>query len=217
MMIVPAILTERENDFFFLVKQAETFTDYVQIDIMDGFFVPSRSFPVSALKRLKSDIEFEIHLMVKHPSAFMIQVDHPGLKKVIYHVESEVEHLDFITQLRKRGIGPGLAIKPDTPVDEFNRLAGHIDTLLFMTVDPGYYGSPFKPDVLRKIKETRSHFSNIIIGVDGGVSLDNLNSFIDAGVDYVCVGSRIFESDNPGENYRQFLKKVDDIKTGSRH
>ena len=106
MKVVPAILAERENDFFFLIEQAGTFTDYVQIDIMDGFFVPSRSFPVSALNRLKTTINFEIHLMVKHPSAFMIQIDHPRLRKVIYHVEAGVDHLDFISQLKKRGINP---------------------------------------------------------------------------------------------------------------
>jgi len=211
MKIVPAILAERENDFFFLMKQAEAFTDYVQIDIMDGFFVPSRSFPVSALNRLKTSIDFEIHLMVKHPSAFMIQIDHPRLRKVIYHVESEVEHLDFINQLKKRGTEPGIAIKPETPVDELYRLTGLIDTVLFMTVDPGFYGSPFKPEVLDKIKETRSLFSKILIGADGGVSLDNLHLFINTGVDYVCVGSRIFLGDNPGENFRRFVRRLEEI------
>jgi len=65
MKIVPAVLAERENDFFFLIKQAEAFTDYVQIDIMDGFFVPSRSFPVSALNRLSTNTDFEIRLKVR--------------------------------------------------------------------------------------------------------------------------------------------------------
>jgi len=85
MKVTPAILAERENDFFYLIRQAEAFTDYVQIDIMDGFFVPSRSFPVPALNRLTTTLGFEIHLMVKHPSAFMIQVHHPNARKVIYH------------------------------------------------------------------------------------------------------------------------------------
>ena len=202
MKIVPAILAERENDFCFLMKQAEAFTDYVQIDIMDGFFVPSRSFPVSALNRLKTSLDFEIHLMVKHPSAFMIQIDHPRLRRVIYHV------------LRKRGIEPGIAIKPETPLDESYHLREHIDTMLFMTVDPGYYGSPFKPEVLDRIKETRFRFSKILIGADGGVSLDNLHLFINAGVDYVCVGSRIFIGNNPGENYRRFLRGLKEITKG---
>ncbi|MCJ7482203.1 MAG: hypothetical protein MUO31_04485 [Thermodesulfovibrionales bacterium] len=212
MKIVPAILAERENDFFFLVKQAEAFTSYVQIDIMDGFFVPSHSFPVSALNRLKTGIDFEIHLMVKHPAAFMIQVAHPRLKKVIYHFESDVKHRDFINQLKKRGIASGLAIKPDTPLQAFSHIAGHVDTLLFMTVDPGYYGSPFKPAVLEKIQETRSRFNNTVIAADGGVSLSNLQLFLDAGVDYACVGSRIFHGDNPGENYSQFLRRLEEIE-----
>lgn len=209
MKIVPAVLAERENDFFFLIKQAESFTDYVHIDIMDGYFVPSRSFPVPALNRLKTSLDFEIHLMVKHPSAFMIQVDHPHLRKVIYHIESEVEHNDFIGQLRKRGIEPGLALNPETPLDELNQLTEHVKNLLFMTVEPGYYGSPFKPEVLDKIKESRLRFQDILIGADGGISLDNLHLFTDAGADYVCVGSRIFLDDNPADTYRVFLKRTE--------
>jgi ribulose-phosphate 3-epimerase len=214
MEIIPAVLAERENDFFYLIRQAETFTDYVQIDIMDGFFVPSRSFPVPALNRLKTTLAFEIHLMVKHPSAFMIQVDHPHLKKVFFHIESEVEPLDFISQMKNRGITPGLAINPETPIEGFHHLTDYVDTILFMTVDPGYYGSPFKPEVLDKIKETRSRFQNILIGADGGVSLDNLHVLIDAGIDFACMGSRIFQGDNPGENYREFLRRIEDITKG---
>lgn len=211
MKVIPAILAERENDFFYLIRQAEAFTDYVQIDIMDGFFVPSRSFPVSALNRLNTSLDLEIHLMVKHPSAFMIQVEHRHVRKVIYHVESSVEHLDFIGQMKKRGIATGLAVKPGTPAQDYQGLIRDVDSLLFMTVDPGYYGSPFKPAVLDTIKMTRTHFPDIVIGVDGGVSLDNLHLFIDAGVDYVCVGSRIFQDGDPPENYKRFLRKIEDI------
>jgi ribulose-phosphate 3-epimerase len=211
MKIIPAVLAERENDFFYLIRQAEAFTDYVQIDIMDGFFVPSSSFPIPALNRLRTTLDFELHLMVKHPSAFMIQVDHPHLKKVIFHIESGVEPLDFISQMNDRGITPGLAIKPETPIEGFHHLIDHVDTILFMTVDPGYYHSPFKPEVLDKIKETRSRFPNILIGADGGISLENLHALIDAGVDYACVGSRIFLDDNPAENYRRFHRRSEEI------
>ncbi len=213
MRIIPAILAERENDFFFLMRQAETFTDYVQIDIMDGFFVPSRSFPVTALRRLTTPLSFELHLMVKHPSAFMVQVDHPRLKSVIYHVEADVEHLDFIGQVKNRGAKAGLAVKPETRINDFAPLVAHVDTILFMTVDPGYYGSPFKPDVVEKISDARRRFLNVEIGVDGGVSLDNIHVFVDAHVDYACVGSRIFSGNNPGDNYREFLRRTREIES----
>lgn len=214
MKVIPAILAERENDFFYLIRQAEAFTDYVQIDIMDGIFVPSRSFSVPALNRLNTALDFEIHLMVKHPSAFMIQVRHRHVRKVLYHVESRVEHRDFIDQMNNRGMRTGIAVKPETPVEFFQNLVRFVDSILFMTVDPGYYGSPFKPEVLEKIKNTRDRFPDVLIGVDGGVSLDNLNLFVDAGVDYVCVGSRIFQGGDPGENYRKFLRNVEEITNG---
>ena len=84
--------------------------------------------------------------------------------------------------------------------------------LLFLTVDPGAYGSPFKVEVLKKIEEARRIFPNKVISVDGGVSLDNLKSFMYIGVDSVCVGRRIFLKGNPEENYRQFAKKLEECE-----
>lgn len=216
MKIIPAVLAERKDDFLSFMKQAEQFADYVQIDLMDGIFVPSRSVPASIINDLATSVDFELHLMVKHPSSYMSAVKHPRMKRVIYHVESEVKHDSFVRQLTEQGIVPGIAIKPETPLTHFQNLVDGVGTLMFMTVDPGFYGSPFKASVIEKIGETRARFPDVLIGVDGGVSLDNLHLFLDAGVDYVCVGSRIFRGDDPGENYRSFVKRVEDLKESRR-
>lgn len=208
MKIVPAILSETIEDFLFLIRQAETFTDYVQIDLMDGFFVPSRSFPEEKINDIETSLSFELHLMVKHPSAFMSRISHPGMKKVIYHFESDVKHFDFIKQILSRGLMPGLAINPETTINQFRKLVQYIDTLLFLTVTPGKYGSHFRHEVVDKITESRKIFPDKIIAVDGGVSLDNIKTFFTAGVDNVCVGSRIFLTDNPKASYEQFINKL---------
>jgi len=210
MKIVPAILAEKLADFHLRIRQAELFTDYVQIDLMDAIFVPTQSFPVEKLNTIRTSLSFEIHLMVKNPLAFIRSINHPNLKRVIFHFESDVDHFRFITMVKGRGMSAGLAVKPETRLAEFRKIAENADTLLFLTVDPGAYGSPFKFEVLEKIEEARRIFSDKVISVDGGVSIDNLKSFLDIGVDSVCVGSRIFLKGNPEENYRQFSKKLEE-------
>jgi ribulose-phosphate 3-epimerase len=211
MNIVPAILASTKDEFFFLLRQAESFTDYVQIDLMDGFFVPTRSFPEEKINSVETSLSLELHLMVKHPAAFMSRIHNQHIKKVIFHFESEVKHLDFITHLNKRGIATGLAVNPETKISQFRELGKKVDTLLFLTVTPGKYGSFFRPEVIDKIAESRKIFPDKTIAVDGGVSIDNLKNFFDIGVDYVCVGSRIFLDDYPEKSYKAFTDKIDEL------
>jgi ribulose-phosphate 3-epimerase len=212
MKIVPAILAENFDDFVLRVRQAETFADYVQVDLMDGSFVPSLSFPAEKLNSVSTSLTFEVHLMVKSPFDYMSQIFSQHLKKVIFHFESEVNHLEFADQMKKRGLDVGIAIKPETTIEEFEGITDNVDSLLFLTVDPGSYGSPFKPEVIQKIRDSRKVFTRKILAADGGVSIKNLKLFLEAGVDYVCVGSRIFLGDDPGHNYELFLKKLKSLE-----
>jgi ribulose-phosphate 3-epimerase len=211
MKIVPAILATTKDEFFYLLGKAESFTDYVQIDLMDGFFVPTRSFPEEKINTVETSISFELHLMVKHPAAFMSRIRNQCIKKVIFHFESGVKHLDFIAYLNKQGITPGMAVNPETKISQFRELGQTVDTLLFLTVTPGKYGSPFRPEVIDKIAESRKIFPDKTIAVDGGVSMDNLKNFLDIGVDYVCVGSKIFLDDDPEKSYKTFVNKIDEL------
>ncbi len=215
MKIVPAILSDNVEDLCLRLKQAESFTDYIQIDLMDGIFVPTKSFPPEKLNTIQTSLAFEIHLMVKDPSTFLSEINNPGLKKVLFHSESGVDHLHFINQIRARRFIAGIAIKPETRIEEFKEIAEHVDTLVFLTVDPCCYGNAFKPEGLEKVARARQLFPDKVISIDGGVSLDNLKSFVEIGVDYVCVGSRIFLHGNPAENYRLFLQKLNELKADS--
>ncbi len=143
--------------------------------------------------------------MVKDPLNSLSRINNPGLKKVLYHFEADVNHFQFINYIKEKGLIAGIAIKPETGIEEFKELARYIDTLLFLTVDPCCYGNPFKLEVMKKVTEARRLFPEIVIAVDGGVSLDNLKFFIDIGVDYVCIGSRIFLNGTPEENYKIYF------------
>jgi len=212
MNIVPSVLADNFDDLLLRFRQAESFADYVQIDIMDGVFVPTRSFPAERINELRTTLSFEVHLMVKDPSALAGSIMNPGLRTLIFHYESDGDHRVLINTIKARGLRAGMAIRPETGTDKFREMATHVDTLLFLTVDPGSYGSPFKAEVLGKVAEARQLFPSKTIEVDGGVSLDNLKVFFEVGVDAVCVGSRIFLHGSPGENYRLFTGKVQELE-----
>lgn len=209
---MPSLLTENFDEFIIRLRQAESFTGYVQVDIMDGKFVETRSFPLEKINEINTPLLFEAHLMVDDPLSYTDRMKHPGLRKVIFHVEAVTEHRYLIDKIRDRGLVPGLAVKPETKVSDFRSAAEYADTLLFLTVDPCCYGHPFKPEVLKKVAEARKIFPHKVVSVDGGVSIENLKSFFDIGVDYVCVGSRIFLDGDPATNYRLFVQRAEEMK-----
>jgi ribulose-phosphate 3-epimerase len=212
MKIIPAVLAENYDDFLLRMRQAELFTDYVQIDVMDGIFVPTKSFSLARLSSLKTSLFFELHLMVQHPFSFLAGIEHKGLKKVIFHFESDVEHSQFISKMQDSGYDVGLAVNPDTEFERFRHIAEQVKTMLFLTVDPGRYGSLFRPEVLKKIVKSRKTFGDKIISADGGVSTENLELLLNAGVDCACVGSRIFLDGDPSENYKKFIRRLEEIE-----
>jgi len=211
MKIIPAILAETFEEFSLHMRQAEKFAGYVQIDIMDGIFVDTRSFEVEMIDRIVTELTFEVHLMVQDPLLALTHINNPSLKRAIFHAEASGDLSLFIEKARQRGMSVGMAVKPETPLGSFRDLAGYVDALLFLTVEPGRYGSPFKPEVLDKLKQARQEFPEKIVAADGGVSLDNLKLLYDAGVDQVCIGSRIFLHGNPEANYRMFTGRIREL------
>jgi ribulose-phosphate 3-epimerase len=213
MKIIPAILAENLDEFVMRMRQAEKFADFVQVDIMDGVFVDTRNFDVEMINNIQTPLSFEVHLMVAEPINALMNIHNPSLKKAIFHVESAGDPVRFIEIAKERGLSTGLAFKPETPLEDFRDIALRADTLLFLAVDPGRYGSPFRPEILRKLSGARQEFPDKTICVDGGVSLDNLKSFYDARVDCVCIGSRIFLHGDPEDNYRMFAERLRELDT----
>ena len=211
MKIIPAILAENLDEFVMRMHQAEKFADYVQVDIMDGVFVDTRSFDVEMINNIRTPLSFEVHLMVQEPLNALMNIHNPSLRKAIFHVEAAGDPARFIEKAKERGLSTGLAFKPETPIDDFRDVAVRVDTLLFLAVDPGRYGSPFRPEVLRKLSGARQEFPDKTICVDGGVSLDNLKLLYDARVDCVCIGSRIFLHGDSENNYRMFAESLREL------
>ncbi|MCX7831677.1 MAG: hypothetical protein N2440_02110 [Actinobacteria bacterium] len=213
--IVPAILAEDEESFFSLTKTAAEFAHRLQFDFMDGVFVPSKSVQVSTLKNLAkkfdlSKIELEAHLMVLNPEKYADELVESGVRTVIFHVEAVESPKKTSLFFKSKGLDVGIALNPETPNEAVEKIINVFDFIMFMTVKPGFYGSPLEIDAIRKMKDFALNHPDVLIAVDGGVKMDNLELFIDAGARRICVGSAIMKAENPKLAYNQFLEKVNE-------
>lgn len=203
--VVPAILTEDPKALESMVRQAETFTTYVQIDIMDGQFVPSRSISWEHLVSLPMKLSWEAHLMVLHPEKQFEGFKKAGAQKVVFHYEAANSPREVISSARSLGLEVGIAINPETPISVIIPLVSEVDSVLFLTVTPGFYGSKFMPEVLDKLAELRRERPDVEIGVDGGIKADNIAQVAQKGADVIFVGSAIFMQPNPAESFRRLV------------
>lgn len=208
MEIFPTILTDKLDDLLKMVQQAEGFAKFIQIDVMDGIFVPSKSFSLEELGELHTNLSCELHLMVKEPIDYIDTLNWDCLKRIIFHFEATSEPEKVISEIQDKGIEAGMAVSPGTTFKEFEYLMPKVDSILFLSVDPGHYGSSYRPEVLEKIKEVRKAYPAKTLGIDGGVSLDNLKDIMDSQVNYASVGSRIFLHEDPAESYKTFVRKI---------
>lgn len=206
--VVPAILTDDPSTLEKMVHQAKNFTDCVQIDIMDGRFVPSRSVTWEQVADLSVKLNWEAHLMVMQPEKCLKGFKQAGASKIIFHHEATTSPHDVISRIKNLGLEVGLAVNPDTPVSAIVPCINEIDSILLLTVTPGFYGSQFIPEVMDKVAELRSIQPEIEIGVDGGVKENNIREIASAGVDYICVGSAVFMQTDPTESYRRLQSLV---------
>ena len=204
--IIPAILATTPEDYqrdIEKLNNSQSFKEegWVHIDFMDGKFVPNKSIGPEVLEQFSTHLNIEAHLMVEDPSSWVEPLLKLGVKRLIAHVEvGEVEFRDFASKVNSlRGnldIYAGIALNPDTAHD--TKVARHIPiigSMLFMGVNPGFQGQSFIEGVLEKVKEMKASGWLGHVGVDGGMNKDTIKLAIEAGADYVVVGSAIMKGD----------------------
>jgi len=208
MKIVPAVLTDRPDELKKMITQSEGFCDLVQIDIMDGRFVPSKSISAGDLAKIKTVLKLEVHLMVDEPSKYLKPFKEAGAKRIVFHYESKEDPAEVIRKIRALGMEAGIAINPETPVSKVEKYFKDIDILLFLSVNPGFYGSKFIPEVCEKARALKERMGRPTIAMDGGLKAENIMMIKDAGVDLACVGSGLFGKGDPKENYKSLVDKI---------
>jgi ribulose-phosphate 3-epimerase len=207
--IVPALLTDSKAELAEMVRLANSFADFVQIDVMDGLFVPSTSIDADDLRMLEIRFRWEAHLMVSRPTEHIDSFVKAGAERVTIHAEANEDVRNAVSLARRMGVRVGLALSPKTAVAEVEPLLPLVDSVLLLTVEPGYYGSPFLPEVLSKVGRVRAAHPGLSVAVDGGVKEQNLLEVADTGVDEICVGSAIFRAQDAAAAYRRLQGLLD--------
>ena len=182
---------------------------YLHIDVMDGHFVPNISFGLPILESIKGSTEMilDVHLMIAHPSLYIEAFLNSGADIINFHIEVEE---DIKQNLRKIGKEKaGLTIKPKTRVEELFDFAENISLALIMTVEPGFGGQKFMPEMLPKIELLANHREKnnlkFDIQVDGGINLQNAKDVVNAGANVIVAGSSIFNAEDIHETISKFL------------
>jgi ribulose-phosphate 3-epimerase len=211
--IAPSILASnfaRLGDEIRAVEQGGA--DVLHVDVMDGHFVPNISIgiPVVASLRKATRLPLDVHLMIERPEEYIAEFVRAGADRVLVHQEATV-HLDrALAMIREHGAQAGAVINPATPVTMLGEVLDKVDTVLVMSVNPGFGGQKFIPGAIGKIRqlnEWRSRYNAAFrIEVDGGVDLENIAELAQAGVNTFVAGTSIFHTANPADSARQLRK-----------
>lgn len=186
MQIVPTILAQNKQEFELKVQKIKKLGfKFSQIDICDGYFVGNKTF-----YDFKTNLDLELHLMVKNPEEIIEQVkNNKKIKRIIFHFEATRQVNKIINLIKNYNFKAGLAINPETPVFKIKKYLKYLDLVLIMSVQPGFPGQKFIPETIQKIKELRQFDQKILIEVDGGINKKIAGQIIKAGADVLAVGS----------------------------
>jgi ribulose-phosphate 3-epimerase len=177
--------------------------DWIHVDVMDGRFVPNLTIGpvvVEAVKRVAGDTPLDVHLMIVEPDEYVEAFAEAGATGLTIHAEA-VPHLHRgVQQLKQLGVRAGVALNPHTPESVLDYLWEEIDLVLAMSVNPGFGGQSMIEAVLRKVERMRktidSRGLDVLIEVDGGVKVDNVDRFTSAGADVLVSGSGVFKAED---------------------
>ncbi|MDD5934382.1 MAG: ribulose-phosphate 3-epimerase [Clostridiales bacterium] len=198
----PSILAADFSNLKEQIQEAELAgADYLHLDVMDGSFVPSISFgmPVIAALRKKSNLVFDVHLMIDEPIRYIEEFAKAGADIICVHAES-CKHLNrTIMAIKDCGLKAAVALNPATPLNVLEYVLPELSMVLIMSVNPGFGGQKFIPSTLDKLKQLKKMIDgaglSIDIEVDGGVTIDNAAEIMDAGANVLVVGTAVFKGD----------------------
>mgnify|MGYP000040966829 CR=1 FL=1 len=196
--------------------------DYVHIDVMDGHFVPNITIGPEVIKRLRpvTKLPFDVHLMISPVNNFIKDFADAGADIITFHPEGS-EHIDrSLSLVRELGCKSGLVFNPATPLDYLDYVMDKIDMVLLMSVNPGFGGQKFIPEMLKKLAEARKKIDaytektgrEIWLEIDGGVNPENIADIAKAGADTFVAGSAIFKNakDTDPNRYDSIVKSLRD-------
>ena len=211
-ILAPSVLAA---DFSKLGEEVKTVADagakYIHLDVMDGAFVPSISFGMPVIEKLRgcTDAIFDVHMMVEEPGRYIQDMKKVGADLICVHQEACVDLDRTINQIKEAGCKAAVALNPATPVETLSCILDQVDMFLIMSVNPGFGGQKFIPYAVEKIKKLRRMLDDAglktDIQVDGGVTTENVRMLIEAGANVFVAGSAVFKND-AAANTKAFLE-----------
>lgn len=197
--LIPAILVQDESEFRRRINIMRPEFSFFQIDVMDGAFVPNRSwFNADAIRALPDPPGFELHLMVMNPTSVIdAALDIPHITRFIWHIEATANHPGLIAKCRGAKKDAGLAINPSTPRAMLASLYDDIDELLIMGAEPGFSGRTLDPRTVARAAKIHDEHPELSLGFDIGVNADTIPQLKTAGISRFCAASAIFNADDP--------------------
>lgn len=195
--IVPAILEKTFPDVQQRVKEITPYATFIQLDVMDGVFVPNTTFQ-NPEEAATLAVTMELHLMIDKPEFFISRWAVPNVTRMIVHYEAVSNVSRIIDQIRGAGKEVAIAINPGTSTYVLKDYVDQLDMVLVMGVEPGFSGQEFHYDVLEKIKEIKKQRPEVLVEVDGGVNARTRNAIVNAGADILAAASYVWNAEDVG-------------------
>jgi len=201
--ITPSILNADFEHLEQEIAKIADVSDLIHLDVMDNIFVPNFTFDFQSASTIIKDcpIGVDAHLMVANVDQIGPQYAQGGCASVTIHAEASENIAQTLRAIRSEGARSGLAIKPNTAIDEYEQFSDLVDMFLIMTVEPGFGGQKFMSNMMDKVRATRKIIGHrpIWLQVDGGISLETIEMAVEAGADTFVAGSAVFKSDDPAQ------------------
>lgn len=195
--IIPAVLVKTREELLAQIDRVRPFVKSIQIDVMDGKFVPNKTIGFEELADLPRGPHYEFHWMVKDPENWIPLVPGPYLH--IVHIETITSFQDIRNIVREAGGALGLAFNPDTPLEKVLQHGREVRRLMAMTVNPGFAGQKYIGAVEGKIRQIRENFPSMDIEVDGGINLQTIAGAVKAGANKLAAASSIIGQPDIGQ------------------